>query len=401
MKTFITILFISTLFLPQVNQAQNTSTRQTLQINYFGELIQAETDLGKHIDLQRPLNEISLKNFYSGLNKTDYSGLISSLLRYKNEMHLDDWLFYQLIRRTAQQICPKAINYEKYTLYKWFLLVKCGYDAQLAISDGRLLFYVHSKENIYDIPLFENEGRQYVCLNIHDFDHIDLNKSPLQKVDIHVEGAVHPFSYRVKYIPDFKSNDLTQKDLVFMYHNKEDHFPVKFNRQLDTLFKNYPSVDFESYFNIPMSNVTYNSLLPLLKKKLAGFNQEKGVDYLMHFTRYAFPYENDLENFGKEKRLTPEQTMFYAFSDCDDRVALFFYLVKELYNLPMIALMYPDHITMAVAFDKPLGKPVLFEGKLFTVCEPTPQLQDLDIGQLPQKLRDLPFEVVYAYTPGR
>jgi hypothetical protein len=62
----------------------------------------------------------------------------------------------------------------------------------------------------------------------------------------------------------------------------------------------------------------------------------------------------------------------YHYSDCDDRVALFYYLVKEIYNLPMIALLYPTHVTMAVPFDKPVGAPVLYKGKKYSICEPTP-----------------------------
>jgi hypothetical protein len=55
-----------------------------------------------------------------------------------------------------------------------------------------------------------------------------------------------------------------------------------------------------------------------------------GVDYLMRFTRYAFMFKPDAENFGSEKRLTPEQTLLYPESDCEDRAALFFCLVKEI-----------------------------------------------------------------------
>ncbi|HEX8376173.1 MAG TPA: hypothetical protein VF602_00035, partial [Pedobacter sp.] len=108
---------------------------------------------------------------------------------------------------------------------------------------------------------------------------------------------------------------------------------------------------------------------------------------------------DDERNFGKEKRLTPEQTLFSKYSDCDDRAALFFYLVKEIYNLPMIALLYPTHITMAVQFDKPAGKPIIYNGKKYYVCEPTPQMQDLKIGQMAEKYRNLNYEVVYAYEP--
>ena len=128
-------------------------------------------------------------------------------------------------------------------------------------------------------------------------------------------------------------------------------------------------------------------------------SQKKGVDYLMRFTRNAFLYEDDERNFGKEKRMTPEQTLFSEYSDCDDRAALFFYLVKEIYNLPMIALLYPTHITMAVQFDKPTGKPIIYNGKKYSVCDPTPQLQDLRIGEVSNKFRNARYEVVYDYQP--
>ncbi|CAM3771329.1 hypothetical protein [Sphingobacterium prati] len=89
-------------------------------------------------------------------------------------------------------------------------------------------------------------------------------------------------------------------------------------------------MDFEIYFNIPLSKETYQSIILALKENLKGKKQKEGVDYLMWFTRYAFLYKNDEENFGTEKRLSPEQTLLNKYSDCDDRAALFFYLVKEI-----------------------------------------------------------------------
>jgi hypothetical protein len=168
---------------------------------------------------------------------------------------------------------------------------------------------------------------------------------------------------------------------------------------LETIFKNYPVVDFESYFNIPLSKETYGSLIPLLKRNIKGMSQIKGVDYLMRFTRNAFLYEPDEDNFGKEKRLSPEQTLFSDYSDCDDRAALFFYLVKEIYNLPMITLLYPTHITMAVKFEKAVGKPISYNGSNYYVCEPTPQKKDLKIGEVSANLKNKSFEIVYQYQP--
>ncbi len=392
-----TILFLlALLFLGHVKTA---GQQQTLHIAFFGDTVQIDTDGSEQVTLQTAVSEKTVKEFYAALNQSNFQPIIDSLVQYKTDKELDDWLFYQLIRRTAQQLSPKATNYERYTLYKWFLLVKAGYNAQLAFVKDKLLFYVQSNDNIYDIPLFEKDGKQFVCLNIHDFGKIDFEKDQLLKVEMDVPEAKHPFSYRVYKIPDFKSSEYNEKQLVFNYDDVEYRYKVKLNQQTNTLFTNYPTVDFEAYFNIPMSKTTYSSLIPVLKKKMRGMKQAKGVDYLMNFTRHAFMYETDQQNFGMEKRLSPEQTLLNDFSDCDDRVALFYYLIKEIYDLPMIVLVYPSHITLAIELRKPVGIPVVYNGRKFSLCEPTPQPLELPLGQLMPALKNVAYQVVYEYLP--
>jgi hypothetical protein len=91
--------------------------------------------------------------------------------------------------------------------------------------------------------------------------------------------------------------------------------------------------------------------------------------------------------------------LLYEHSDCDDRAALFFYLVKEIYNLPMIAVLYPTHITIAVQFDKPEGTPIVYNGRNYSICDPTPQSENLLIGQISSEFSKMPFQVVYEYLP--
>ncbi|WP_256004189.1 hypothetical protein [Pedobacter deserti] len=324
--------------------------------------------------------------------------IIDTLLNYKEANQLNDWLYYQLVRRTAQAISPKQNSYERYTFYKWFLMVKSGFDARLTISDKRLVFFVYNNENISDIPSINIGGRKYMCLNYHDYSNTDFTRVSSDYM-IGLPTAKGAFSYKVTCMPNFKPSAYTDKRLSFQYGQKSYHFDIKVNQELEAIFKNYPGVDFEYYFNIPLTKETYSSLIPMLKSNVKGMSQKKGVDYLMKFTRHALLYEDDTRQFGKEKRLSPEQTLFSSASDCDDRVALFFYLVKEIYDLPMIAMLYPTHITMAVQFDKPQGQPVIYKDKLYTVCEPTPQRKELKLGKLAAKYRNTPFQVVYAYEP--
>ncbi len=370
------------------------------RFDFYGDTIEVPFDFTRVLDYKEPLSAGSIQAFYEKLNATHYQPVVEALQAYKQDHKPDDWLFYQLIRKTAQQTSPKAENYNRYTLYKWFLLNKLGYDAILSINGDKVLMYVLSDDNIYDIPYRMKDGKKYVCLNYHDYGYnIDFNKERFDVVAVNIDGAKNAFSYKLTQMPKFDEKNYREKDIQFSYADATYHFKVKTNDEVKNLLANYPVTDYQQYFGMPMSNETYNSLIPQLKRDLKGKSEKSGVSFLMHFTRYSFLYRPDGENFGKEKRLSPEQTLLYEGSDCEDRVALFFYLVKEIYNLPMIVLAYPDHVSIAVAFDKPVGTPIMYNGKAYSVCEPTPQSKDLPVGKMPKSRSNKTFEVAYAYQP--
>jgi hypothetical protein len=124
------------------------------------------------------LSEEYIRASYKQADSGDYAAILDTLLAYKEKHELNDWLYYQLIRRTAQAISPKKENYERYTFYKWFLMVKSGYDARLTIADNRIIFYVYNDEDISDIPFVMYKDKKYMCLNHHDYAYADLNKVP-------------------------------------------------------------------------------------------------------------------------------------------------------------------------------------------------------------------------------
>jgi hypothetical protein len=397
LKLLITSFVFFIAILPLAVSGQDKA--DIIRMDFYGDTIEIPISSSVKISAFSTLSDTSVQLFYTLLNNPGYQSLINSLLFYKRHYKLDDWLYYQLVRSTAERISPKLENYQRYTLYKWFFLVKSGYESFVTISNDKLLLYVQSDDEVFNIPYRLKDGKQYVCLNYHDYHFIDFDKEKFTAVNISLPGAKKAFSYKVNSLPDFKPENYAVKELQFDYYQTDYHFKIMLNKQIKNIFKNYPVVDYATYFNIPLSKITYSSLIPLLRKNVENMNQKNGVDYLMRFTRYAFGFETDTENFGAEKRLSPEQTLLYDNSDCEDRAALFFYLVKELYNLPMIVLSYPQHITIAVEFDKPFSNPIVYKGNNYWVCEPTPQRKDLRIGQGLPSLRKVPYDVVYAYNP--
>jgi hypothetical protein len=395
-KIIIIILYFSLTSKLSLCQTHENS----LSFDFYGEPIELPFDKTTFIDYTTPLSSQSVTAFYKTVANINYTPVIEALTTYKNKLKLDDWLYYQLIRKTVQQISPKADNYYRYTLYKWLFLTYSGYDATLKTNGEKLLFYVQTNENIYNIPGYINNSKQYVCLNYHDYGaNIDFSVEKFTEIPLPVTVAKTVFSYKITQLPGFRPADYEEKNLAFNYNQTDYSFKVKLNPQIKSIFANYPVVDYESYFNIPLSNETYSSLIPLLKKNIKGMSTKRGVDYLIHFTRYAFLFKPDVAVYGNEKRLSPEQTLLYEQSDCEDRAALFFYLVKEIYNLPMIVLTFPEHVTIAVKLDKPIGTPIVYKGEKYSICEPTPQKKDLKLGQLSPNLNKAAYEIVYAYTP--
>ena len=370
-----------------------------ISFDFYGDSI-IINNLNTHlVTYTEELSKETIQIYYQQMSESGYQPILESLKTYKQQHNPDDWLFYQLVRKTAQYLSPKENNYVQYTLYKWFLLSNTGFDAQLSIADSHILFYVQCDENIYDIPYYKSNNKQYVCLNYHDYGKIDFKLSQFKRVQIPIENATNGFSYRLTRLPSFSPADYEEKDIAFNYQDIDYRFRIKLNPKVKNIFANYPVADYQLYFNMPISNGTYASLIPQLKENIANMNVRQGVDYLMRFTRYSFLYQPDGVHFGKEKRMNAEQTLLYDGSDCEDRAALFFYLVKEIYNLPMLVLAYPDHVTVAVKFDKPIGKPIIYNGEKYTLCEPTPQRKDVPLGKVSHERKNSTYEVAFVYHP--
>ncbi len=392
------ILVALTLFPALFANGQHTNV-PSIGFSFYGDTVYCKPLHNAIVQFEGTLSQEAIEDFYISMESSGLQPVVEMLQSYKATHNPDDWMYYQLVRRTAQQLSPKEVNYHRYTLYKWYFLNKTGYDAVLNIAGNQLLFYVQCNERIYDIPFHNRNGKQYVCLNYHDYGSIDFNVTKFQPVVISYPEAKQAFSYRLTRMPEFRSEDYEEKELAFNYQDVNYQFRIKLNTKVKNIFANYPVADYELYFNTPLSSETYKSLIPQLRQTIGTMSTREGVAYLMRFTRYAFLYQPDVANFGKEKRLLPEQTLLYDGSDCEDRAALFFCLVKELYNLPMIVLAYPEHVSIAVKFDKPIGQPIMYNGQRYTLCEPTPQAKDFPMGKIPPSLLGQQYEVAYAYQP--
>lgn len=344
-------------------------------------------------------NENSFSNTIKLLD-TFCADIIPEIATIRDRLHLSDWHYYQLIRKVSQQLIPKEKDYWGYTYCKWFFLDKSGFNPLLCTIDDKLLLYVKSNSTIYNIPIKMMDEKQYVCMNYHDYNYdIPIEKKTPQPIQPSFVQNGEDFNYMINAMPDFPEEKYVNKTIEFKYKREKAKHEIKIFPEVKDYFINYPVTDYRFQFNIPLSKLTYSSLIPSLQLKLKEKTKEEGVEYIMFLVRSAFGYEADSLTYGREKRFSPEETLVSDWSDCEDHAGLFFSLVREVYDLPMIVLSYPGHVNVAVKLENPKGNTIKHNGSIYTICEPTPQKKVLYLGEMEKKLSKQQHEVVYEYTP--
>jgi hypothetical protein len=148
------------------------------------------------------------------------------------------------------------------------------------------------------------------------------------------------------------------------------------------------------YFDSKVSNMTRGRLLAGLRVIIDGKKEVEAVNILLRFVQNAFAYKTDQKQFKYEKVLFPEETLYYKYSDCEDRTILFSYLVKNLLNLDTIGLKYKDHISSAVALNSKIrGDGYKVNGRLFYVADPT--FINANIGETMTKYKNKIPQAIY------
>ena len=284
-------------------------------------------------------------------------------------MKLNDWGYLVLLYNTAKNIYPDSPDSRH--MFVWFMLNKSLYKAKIGAVDDKLLLFLPVKNKLFGIPFFTQESsgsRLYVL----DMDNL---LSP-------IEGSI--YTYDQDYGPADKILDMSMKvlpeigkrggkrNISFSYEGVNHNIKVIYNQNRINFLRNYPYTDLKIYFNSTVNTELNSALLDSFKGILEGKNELEKTNIILRFVQTATGYKTDPENFGSEKPLFVEESLYYPFSDCEDRSILFAYLIKILVGLDVIGLDYPGHIATAVKFENPTpGYSISYKGSNYLICDPT------------------------------
>ncbi|TXF87042.1 hypothetical protein FUA23_18785 [Neolewinella aurantiaca] len=340
-----------------------------------------------------PLTSISIVKSYRLLTKKPTRVLLNSLLEAKQRYELNDFLFYKLARTSLQVVYGDADqNAREITLFG--LLVDAGFDARLTYRGNRVFVNVYTTEDLFEVPIIDTGGRPYAnlsCLNGEC-----SGRQRLFILDEHPNPRGRSFGFQLDNWPAL-GVQATEKQMHFKYHGIQQDIKVTFDRTVVDIMKDYPFIHEYAYLETPLSGTLRSSLLPQLRRYLEPLDERQRIELLVSFTRSAFEYKEDNEYFGHSKPMVPEELFGYSFSDCEDRSALFFALVRDLLNMPMAVVAYDDHLTIAVGTDNITGDSFTYEGKRYVFCDPTGPKDSSRIGQIPPGYENKNFQIIGTY----
>lgn len=324
------------------------------------------------IEMRGSPNRGEIKRFWTEMSKTDYEPIVNRAAQIKHELSLNDWGHLKSIYEIGKDIYGGPGN--DAVLFTWYMLSKSDYRAKIGYSSMDVYLLLPAESNIYNTPFYTINGERYFVIMLDD------HQEPPRRINTY-EGSYPDADAKLNLtitekpgIPEI----VEEREFSFWFDGENYSFTVPVNRNLIEFYEFYPHTDLDIYFNAHRSQITRNALLENLGEIIDGRDQVEAANVLMRFTQTAFKYKTDDEQFGRQKYMLPEETVYYPYSDCDDRAIMFAFLVDELLDLEVVGVHYSRHLATAVKFDQPpAGDSFMVNGEQFTIADPTYVLADV------------------------
>ncbi len=353
---------IPTPVMPRVTKTEPEKfPKNTAEIDFYGFPVVFDYDKKMKEKLAAEVNEDAISKYFETLSNTGYNQLLEQLFDYSDQMSLNDWGYYMLLKNVAGNIAGMSNNTSE--MLTWFLLIRSGYKAKAAFYENDVFVLLPISNQVYGKNFFTFDNVKYYMmegdlLNVFTYenDFPDAQKA----LDLNLYEAIA--------LGDASSS----KKYDFVYQDQAHPVDISYNSNAISFYKDYPLADIKVYFDAAVSPEAKFSLANNFIPLVQGKTPAEAADLLLHFVQTAFDYKTDQEQFGYEKFFFAEEVFYYPYCDCEDRSVLLAYLVKSLLGLEVIGLNYPGHMATAICFEDDVpGDYINWQGKKYVVADPT------------------------------
>ncbi len=329
------------------------------------------------------VDENSVADAWLRLSEADYLPLLSACMQWRDSLLLCDWGYVRFLEKMTGAFFPESRQNEA-RLLQMFILTQSGYKVRIARSGNRLCLLLPLREMVYGYPYIMRDGMRYYILPSD-------GKGPYYVME-HAFPKEQQFSMEIPVMPSLASALTARRQLCSKVY-PEVTMTVAVNKNLMDFYTDYPQTSWNVYVQASLSTEAKAAMYPALKAAVAGKDKSVAAGMLLNFVQTAFAYRTDDEQFGYERPLFPDETLYYPYSDCEDRAILYTVLVRELLGLDVVLLHYPNHLATAVALGNDVpGDYLTVDGRKYLVCDPT--YINAGIGEAMSQYKQTKAEVI-------
>lgn len=340
----------------------------SVNLSMFG--VQFQLPVPNHFkkELSPNLTNETIADHWLHLSGNDPGDIFTRIDEIRKAYSWNDWATAWFIRDYADLIVGDERSRVALT---WFILSRLGYTVHVGYSGNNLVLIAPANTNVYEVPRYTLQGSSLYFYLMKGLNRGVRTMTRIQTYRSTESQAEIPLVLYYRQNP-YGIPDIKERTIRFAFGSEMTEVTLSYDRNRVEFMKNYPETDPSVFFNIPPSDVFKTSIKNALSPLLDGMNQGESINMLLRFVQTGFPYKTDREQFGRQRFMTPDEILYYPFSDCDDRAILFAFLVKELLGLEVVGLEYPGHIATAVLANRALsGDRVSFNGQSWLICDPT------------------------------
>ena len=361
--------------------------KKDISFNFYGSKLAFDIPNGIKNANYYPQSQKGITNFFDSAASSEYEYLISEITRVKESMNLNDWGTYLLVLKISDTVFSSQ---DDSRLLSWFIFNKLGYSVKVGLAKKHIVLMHYSDKIIYSTPSYTFSNKKfYVVAN--------YNKGSVGRLFSYKQeypGSTKAMDLDMRTLPNF-SSDMKSKELSFKEQGKTYKVDFEYNKNLIDFMATYPQADYEAFFNTPLDERTYQDIAKDLKKYIDGKRASEAMNFVLHFVQKSFKYQRDDQQFGREKVMFAQETLYFDKSDCEDRAILYSYLMKELFGVAVVGVKYSDH--MATALYVPMsGDSVNRGNRKFVVADPT--YINASIGQSMPQYRSIQPESFVLVT---
>lgn len=350
---------------PKPSKPIPVKPQASVAVTLFGHDLSILKDKALKQSFSGKMSSDNIADFYTALASSNHQKVINDLKQSAEDLRLNPWGTAILFHRYVKVLGVSGHNAQQLTT--WYLLVKAGFDARVAYNQNAFLL-MPSKQGLYGVTYFTFNNTRYYAVSL-DGENLDTGRAYTYSGKHSEARNPLDFDGNQKLLP---SNDIKQKQLSFTYKGSKHNIQLSYDLGQVELANTTPQLGISQYAHEGLPEQTAHELLTQLQPIVNGKTEHEAVNILLRFMQTAFEYKTDGQQFNQENYLYPVETLHYPYSDCEDRAALFAWLVKNLLKLDTVLLDYPGHIAAAVAFNgKTHGDSWMHNGKRYTVTDPT------------------------------